>query len=81
MVKGLRRSTGLNLLSFTIQLNLSQETFNDTLQWFLTLMRANKHNVAHYTDDISGCGDEVLAAIRKEFFKVIKAVVTKIKSS
>ena len=44
-------------------------------------MRANKHNVAHYTDDISGCGDEVLAAIRKEFFKVIKAVVTKIKSS
>lgn len=35
--------------------------------------------MAHYSDDISGCGDSVLSAIRAQFFKVIKVIITKIK--
>lgn len=81
MIKGLRRCAGLNLLSFAIQLNLNSETFLDLLQWFLTSLRENKHQVAHYSDEISGCGDSVLSAIRTEFFKIIKIVIAKIKQS
>ena len=79
MVRGLRRSAGLNLLSFAAQLNLGDETFLDLLQWFLTSLRENKYQVAHYTDGISGCGDSVLSVIRKEFFKIIKVVIHRIR--
>ena len=64
MLKGLRRSAGLDLISFAIQTNIGFGTFVDILQWFLTSLRFNSHNVAHYTDKISGCGDSVISAIR-----------------
>ena len=65
MIKGLRRSAGLELLSFAIDTNIGIGTFFDILQWFLTSMRGNKQIVAHYSDGIEGCGDSVLNAIRK----------------
>lgn len=79
MVKGLQRSAGLNLLSFGIRTNIGLGTYRDLLQWFLTSMRQNKHQVAHYSDGIAGCGDSVLTAIRKQFFKIIKTIITTIK--
>lgn len=81
MIKGLRRSAGLNLISFGVSKNIEPETFFDLLQWFLTSVRANKQSVAHYTDGISGCGDSIIDSIRKEFFKIIKAVITMIKTT
>ena len=78
MIHGLRRSAGLNLLSFGAQCNVGLGTFKDVLQWFLTSLRANKHQVAHYSDGISGCGDSVLAAIRTQFFEILKVVVLKL---
>ena len=65
MIKGLRRSAGLNLLSFSATKNIGIGTFKDILAWFLTSLRDNKHTVAHYSDGIQGCGDQVLSAIRK----------------
>ena len=81
MIKGLRRSAGLELLSFAAQTNVGIGTFFDILQWFLTSLRANKQQVAHYSDDIAGCGDSVLSAIRKQFFKVIKTIIVKAKQT
>lgn len=42
-IKGLRRSAGLDLISFGIQTNIGAGTFQDLLQWFLTALRANRH--------------------------------------
>ena len=78
MIKGLRRSAGLDLISFAIKMNLGMGTFLDIMQWFLTSLRANRHKVAHYSDKITGCGDSVLASIRKQFFKIIKVIIMKI---
>ena len=78
-MKGLRRSAGLNLLNFAMQMDLDRWVFMDLLQWFVTSLRANRDQVAHYTDNITGCGDSVVAAIGKEFFQIIKQVVLKIK--
>ena len=78
-MKGLRRSAGLNLLNFAMQMDLERWVFMDLLQWFVTSLRANRDQVAHYTDNITGCGDSVVAAIGKEFFQIIKQVVLKIK--
>ena len=41
MMKGLRRSAGLNLLSFAMQMNVDDMIFLDLLQWFVTSLRAN----------------------------------------
>lgn len=81
MIRGLRRSAGLELLSFAIQTNIGMGTFFDILQWFLTSLRDNKMQVAHYSDKIHGCGDSVLNAIRRQFFKVIKSVIVKAKET
>ena len=43
MIKGLRRSAGLDLISFTMKMNLGMGTFLDIMQWFLTSLRANRH--------------------------------------
>ena len=43
MMKGLRRSAGLNLLSFAMQINVDRKVFLDLLQWFLTSLRANRN--------------------------------------
>ena len=68
MMKGLRRSAGLNLLNFAMQMDIGKLVFLDLLQWFTATLRANRDEVAHYTDNITGCGDSVVAAISKEFF-------------
>jgi hypothetical protein len=81
MIRGLCRSAGLNLISYGIGLNIGIGTFMDLIQWFTTSVRSNKHRVAHYSDNISGCGDSVLAAIRTQFFRIIKGLITKIKKS
>ena len=39
MLKGLRRSAGLDLISFAIQTNIGNGTFLDLLAWFLTALR------------------------------------------
>lgn len=80
MIKGLRRSAGLNLISFAIKCNIGLGTFLDIKQWFLTSLRQNRNVVAHYSDKIQGCGDSVLAAIRSQFFKIIKVIISRIKT-
>ena len=79
-MKGLRRSAGLNLLNFGMSKRHTQ-AFMDLIQWFVTSLRANLDQVAHYTDNISGCGDSVISAISNEFFQIIKRIVLKIKIS
>ena len=81
MIRGLCRSAGLNLISYGLALNIGLGTFLDLIQWFTISVRNNQHRVAHYSDNISGCGDSVLAAIRIQFFSIIKVLITKIKWS
>ena len=81
MIKGLRRSAGLNLISFGIGMNMGLGTFMDLMQWFTSALRGKSHRVAHYSDKIKGCGDSVLASIRQQFFKIIKVIITKLRIS
>ena len=81
MINGLRRSAGLELISFAIQTNINEGTFLDILQWFETSLRNNQMQVVHYSDKIKGCGESVMNAIRRQFFKVIKSVILKAKKT
>ena len=81
MLKGFRRLTGLNLLSFATQLNVNNETFCDLVQWLLKSLRQKESQVAHYSDNIEGCGESVLTEIRIEFFKIINMILVRIKTN
>ena len=37
--------------------------------------------MAHYTDNISGCGDSVVASISKEFFRILRRIIVMVKAS
>ena len=81
MIRGMRRSAGLELISFAIDANISKSSFFDILQWFETSLRNNSMQVVHYADKIKSCGDSVLKAIQRQFFKVIKSVIVKAKNT
>ena len=75
LVNGLRRSAGLDLISFAMEQTHSQELFYESLQWFSGSLRFNKGKTTHYLDGLEGCGAEAEKGVRKQFFAIIKRVI------
>ena len=77
MVGGLRRCAGLNLLSYAAMSKMHKK--NEVFMWFVSSLRSTDKVLSHYSDGLTGCGDSVLKAVRRQFFKLIKAIVIGLK--
>jgi hypothetical protein len=73
MVGGLRRCAGLNLLSYAAMSKVNKK--NEVFMWFVSSLRSGDKVLSHYSDGLTGCGDSVLKAVRRQFFKLIKAIL------
>ena len=62
MVAGLRRSAGLNLLSYAAMSKIGRKL--DVFMWFVSSLKSNDKVLSHYSDGLTGCGDSVLRAVR-----------------
>ena len=81
MLKGYRRLSGIKLLSFAIEKNLDIDTFCDLIQWLLKSLRDKEGQIAHYSDNIQGCGESIMNQICNDFFNIIKMILVRIKTS
>jgi hypothetical protein len=51
-----KRVAGLKLLGQLMNLELPQKHKYDLMNWFCSSLRGNKNQMAHYLDDLKGCG-------------------------
>ena len=51
-----QRVAGLKLIGTLMSLELVQLHSYDLMNWFCASLRGNQNNLAHYLDDIRGCG-------------------------
>ena len=56
LVGGLRRSAGLHLLNFAINLSYTSTRVFDLIQWFQGALRNNRVQQTHYLNNLEGCG-------------------------
>ena len=77
MVNGIRRSAGLNLISFAAGIHLYKKT--EVFQWFVSSLRSGDRAISHYSDGLTGCGDSIMNGVRIQFFKIIKTILTQLK--
>ena len=56
LVGGLRRSAGLHLLNFAINLSYNSTRVFDLIQWFQGALRNNRVQQTHYLNNLEGCG-------------------------
>lgn len=75
LVCGLRRSAGLNLLNYAMNLSFEPKRFLDLLQWFQGSLRCNRIQVTHYLTGLEGCGIKAENGIRQQFFHIIDRIV------
>ena len=67
LVNGLRRSAGLHLLNFAMNLSYSPSRFFDLVQWFQGSLRNNRMQVQHYLAGLEGSGNKAEAGIQEQF--------------
>ena len=54
----------------------------DLMSWFCGSLRGNKNpHVAHYLDDLKGCGHHLEELAKLNFFSILKGMVTKLRES
>jgi len=75
MIGGLRRAAGMNLLNFAMSLQIPDPAYFLLLQWFQSTLRSGTCEVVHYMERVSGCGENVHAIARKEFFSILGSAV------
>lgn len=81
-LNGCRRVAGLKLLGELLNYDLPQKHRFDLMSWFCGSLRGNKNpHVAHYLDDLKGCGLHLEELARVEFFEIMKGMVHKLKES
>lgn len=80
LVRGLRRSAGLNLINFGMGLHGNPRVFQDVLQWFSASLRNRKNTTVHFLDGLAGCGNSCESGIREQFFKILDKVLLKLKT-
>jgi hypothetical protein len=52
------------------------------MSWFCGSLRGNKNpHVAHYLDDLKGCGHHLEELARENFFSILKGMVSKLRDS
>ena len=64
LVNGLRRSAGLHLINFAMNLSYNTTRFFDLLQWLQGSLRCNRIQMVHYLTGLDGCGIKAETGIR-----------------
>jgi hypothetical protein len=81
-LNGCKRVAGLRLLGELLNLELPTTHRYDLMSWFCGSLRGSKNpHVAHYLDDLKGCGHHLEDLSKDAFFKILKGMVTKLKQS
>jgi hypothetical protein len=80
LVTGLRRSAGLHLLNFAMNLSFSEKRFTDLVQWLQGAMRGNSMQVCHYLTNVESCGNNAETSIRLNFAQIIERITDVIKN-
>jgi hypothetical protein len=81
-LNGSKRVAGLKLLGQLLNFELPQTHRYDLMSWFCGSLRGNKNpHVAHYLDDIKGCGHHLEDLAKENFFSILKGMVAKLRES
>lgn len=81
-MNGSKRVAGLRLLGQLLNLELPSTHRYDLMSWFCGSLRGSKSpHVAHYLDDLKGCGHHLEELAREGFFQILKGMVQKLKDS
>ena len=80
LVQGLRRSAGLHLLNFAMNLSYSSTRFLDLVQWLQGSLRSNLVQVQHYLTGLEGCGIKAESGIQDQFIKILKRITDVLKN-
>jgi len=73
-VNGCKRVAGLKLLGDVMGLNMPFQNRLDLINWFCSSLRSNKNVLAHYMDDLKGCGHHIMDFARDKFFLILGAL-------
>ena len=76
-----KRVAGLKLLGQLVGMELPLVTRYDLVAWFCSSLRGNKNQMAHYLDDIKGCGHHLEDLARENFFTILKGIVKNLKNA
>ena len=74
-MNGLRRSAGLHLLNFAMNLSFSHLRFFDMIQWLQGSLRDNQMRVKLYSAGAEGSGDNVEQAIKDQMALIIERIL------
>lgn len=80
LVAGLRRSAGLTLLNFVMNLSYDDDRFFDTVQWLQGSLRCNQMRVLHYLTGIEGSGNIAEAGVKEQFAQIFERILDVIKN-
>jgi hypothetical protein len=77
-----KRIAGLKLLGSMMNLEMPKSHRLDVISWFCGSLRGNKNpHMAHYLDDLKGCGHHLEDLARSQFFNILSGMVEKLKES
>ena len=79
LVNGLRRSAGLNLLNFTMNLDYNKTRIFDLVQWLQGALRNNRMQQTHYLSGAEGCGAIAEQGIQEQFFQILGHIIQVLK--
>lgn len=81
-INGSKRVAGLKILGKLLNFELPQAHRYDLMSWFCGSLRGNKNpHVAHYLDDLKGCGNHLEELARENFFAILRGMVFKLRES
>lgn len=74
-VNTIMRYCGLKILDLILDLEIDQETFYSTLNWFSSSLRNNSNLLTHYSTDLTGSGSQIQAKLSRAFFSIFDKIV------
>jgi hypothetical protein len=81
-INGSKRVAGLKILGQLLNFELPQAHRYDLMSWFCGSLRGNKNpHVAHYLDDLKGCGHHLEDLAKDNFFSILRGMVAKLRDS
>ena len=81
-INGSKRVAGLKILGQLLNFELPQPHRYDLMSWFCGSLRGNKNpHVAHYLDDLKGCGHHLEDLAKDNFFSILRGMVAKLRDS
>ncbi|CAI2362161.1 unnamed protein product [Moneuplotes crassus] len=80
-IKGMKRLCGLKIMAKITSFKMPDIIKKSTFMWFCSSLRKNKGILAHYSDDILGCGNYLLNDCRKSFYQIYNSIVRHLKAA